>query len=49
MPAAAEGADLEAISVELEATVEQVQRWLEPDDSDEESLEDIYLRACGRR
>jgi hypothetical protein len=27
--------------VELEATVEQVQRWLEPDDSDEESLEDI--------
>ena len=45
----AESADLKAISVELEATVEQVQRWLEPDDSDEESLEDIYLRACGRR
>lgn len=45
----AEGADLKTISAEVDATVEQVQRWLEPDDSDEESLMDIYLRACGRR
>jgi predicted phage terminase large subunit-like protein len=45
----AEGTDLKAIAAELDATVEQVQRWLEPDDSDEESIEDVYLRACGRR
>jgi hypothetical protein len=34
----AERVDLRAIAAELDATVEQVQRWLEPDDSDEESL-----------
>jgi predicted phage terminase large subunit-like protein len=45
----AEGTDLRAISAEVDATVERVQRLLELDDSDEESLEEIYLRTCGRR